>query len=325
MRDIVIMAGAGQSTGGAELLHQLAHVLGAAGLRAHILYFPFDRAHGHHAALGMYAFDIIRIEDVPDDAVMVFSEVSSYQIARFPGREIVFWWLSVDNYFASRKTKYWVANRLAPWAFLDMAKPRQRDRIHHHLFQSEYARLFLEKVGAPRVAHLGDYINDAFFAAALGVDIDRKENILLYNPAKGLEVTRRLLAAPRNYEAIPISGLSRAEVIGLLTRAKIYIDFGNHPGQDRIPREAATLGCCVITNRRGSAANAFDIPIPDLYKINEASPTFIARAHDLIGDILERFPHHHARFAAYRDMIAHQKTDFERAAVDLFGALSRCA
>ena len=45
--------------------------------------------------------------------------------------------------------------------------------------------------------------------------------------------------------------------------------MGNHPGKDRIPREAAYCGCCVITNRKGSAEYAEDVPIPEEYKISD--------------------------------------------------------
>ena len=33
---------------------------------------------------------------------------------------------------------------------------------------------------------------------------------------------------------------------------QVYIDFGHHPGQDRLPREAVQCGCVVITGTRGS-------------------------------------------------------------------------
>lgn len=36
--------------------------------------------------------------------------------------------------------------------------------------------------------------------------------------------------------------------------------FRQPPGKDRMPREAAMPGCCVITGKRGAAANPFDIP-----------------------------------------------------------------
>ena len=58
-------------------------------------------------------------------------------------------------------------------------------------------------------------------------------------------------------------------MIKILKKSKIYIDFGNHPGKDRIPREAAILGNCVLVNKNGSASNASDIEISNCYKFNE--------------------------------------------------------
>jgi hypothetical protein len=62
--------------------------------------------------------------------------------------------------------------------------------------------------------------------------------------------------------------MKRNEIIDLLKKAKVYIDFGNHPGKDRIPREAAVLGCCVIVGKRGSAKYYEDVPIPEEYKFD---------------------------------------------------------
>ncbi|KAL3809235.1 hypothetical protein ACHAXA_005283 [Cyclostephanos tholiformis] len=61
-----------------------------------------------------------------------------------------------------------------------------------------------------------------------------------------------------------------------------YIDFGPHPGMDRLPREAALAGCIVITNREGAAAHDEDVPLPQEFKFR----TFDVEAlHALLGDI----------------------------------------
>jgi hypothetical protein len=57
--------------------------------------------------------------------------------------------------------------------------------------------------------------------------------------------------------------MSRKEVISSLTSSKIYLDLGIHPGTDRIPREAALLGCVIVTNKRGSAGNKIDVDIDE--------------------------------------------------------------
>ena len=52
---------------------------------------------------------------------------------------------------------------------------------------------------------------------------------------------------------IPLINFNKKEIINFLSKSKIYIDFGFHPGQDQMPREAAILKNCIITNKEGSA------------------------------------------------------------------------
>lgn len=55
---------------------------------------------------------------------------------------------------------------------------------------------------------------------------------------------------------VPLIGMTTEEMRSCMSKSKVYIDFGNHPGKDRIPREAAISGCIVITGKRGAAAFA---------------------------------------------------------------------
>jgi hypothetical protein len=68
---------------------------------------------------------------------------------------------------------------------------------------------------------------------------------------------------------IPIRNMMREDVINLLKEAKVYIDFGHFPGPERIPIEAAVLGYCVITGKRGYAGFYEDVSIPNEYKLED--------------------------------------------------------
>lgn len=73
-----------------------------------------------------------------------------------------------------------------------------------------------------------------------------------------------------------------------MSKSKVYIDFGNHPGKDRIPREAAISGCIVITGKRGAAAFAEDVCIPETYKFDEscAKKKILYHASGIVSVIL---------------------------------------
>ena len=52
----------------------------------------------------------------------------------------------------------------------------------------------------------------------------------------------------------PIRGMTRSEVIDTMRHSKLYVDFGEFPGRERMPREAVLCGCCLITSKVGAAA-----------------------------------------------------------------------
>jgi hypothetical protein len=103
--------------------------------------------------------------------------------------------------------------------------------------------------------------------------------------------------------------MPREEVIKLLQKAKVYIDFGHHPGKDRLPREAAILGCCVITGKRGSAKFFEDVPIPDEYKFEDKEES-IPEIIDKIKDCFENYEERYKDFEYYRQFIKNEPQKF---------------
>ena len=105
--------------------------------------------------------------------------------------------------------------------------------------------------------------------------------------------------------------MSISEVQELLLKSKIYIDFGNHPGRDRFPREAALFGCSVITNKKGSAKNKVDVNIIEEYKFQDESELELNKIVDLINDITINFKSHHDNFNSYRTTILKDEKRFD--------------
>lgn len=58
------------------------------------------------------------------------------------------------------------------------------------------------------------------------------------------------------------------QVMKTMDESMMYIDFGNHPGKDRIPREAALRDCIILTSTNGSAHNELDVPIASEFKFD---------------------------------------------------------
>ena len=179
----------------------------------------------------------------------------------------------------------------------------------YHLIQSEYAADFLRKKGIneDKLVWLSDYISDTYLS--IQSSPENKKNAILYNPQKGYENIEPLIEKIKYAEWIPLKNLSEAEMIEKMKAAKIYIDFGKHPGKDRIPRETAICGCCVITNKCGSAAFEGDVPIGEEYKFENQKD--IDAIEKMIRSIFDEYLKHYEKFEPYRDFIRQEKEYFD--------------
>ena len=139
-----------------------------------------------------------------------------------------------------------------------------------HFAQSHYAADFLALNDVQPVP-LTDYLNDDFLETLWK---PWRRSAIAYNAKSALVVERLKRASPELTKLtwIELAHMSREHVRGLLSDVEVYADFGPHPGRDRMPREAALCGACVLTNRRGSADFAEDVPLPSMYKLDHWDP-----------------------------------------------------
>lgn len=301
-------------SGGPELLHQLCSELLRRGLDAR-LWYPTDDPTPEPTAYRKYHVPYTTKIRLRPENILIIPETLAEVYTRVESIRKIFWWLSVDNYLGHLKyvlteeMDYFLHHPLHQTIYLFSP-----DKQLEHWVQSEYARRYVQLNGVPdaQVHFVGDYLQSGtHLGLSGGVLRTSRQNIIAYNPRKGMEFTKELMAAAPDLAWTPIEDMTAAEVHDLLSRAKVYIDFGNHPGQDRIPREAAAAGCCVITGRRGAAANDIDIPIPASYKFlddPQAIPAILACIRACLAD----YEGHIDDFTGYRAMIAEQKAKFRQ-------------
>lgn len=329
---IYVYAPAGVVTGGAELLHQLVDFLNRNGRDACILYLTEKYAVAADARVpddyACYRIKTaVEVENSPKN-VEVFYEADFHLAGRNSRTQKMLWWLSVDNFFSC--SRYFIpvrelmgfSRRLALKQLFHrltgVAKGKRRGFPKFSLrklaktdvlsaYQSEYAQHFLKNKGFREICALKDYINTEHTAADA---LPAKENIVLYNPKKGFAFTKKIIARMSDVDFVAVANMNRAQVIDLMRRAKVYIDFGNHPGKDRMPRECAANGCVVITGSRGSAGFFEDVMIPNKYKFDERT----ASLDDICGVIKESLTDYDSAigdFGMYRRMIMREKQEFE--------------
>lgn len=318
------------STGGPEAIHRLAYFLRTEhSLNVEIFYFPKTDKYPVHEEYIKYNNKFTEnIIDDEDNILILPDFVKHLSLKKnYPKIQKCIWWLSVDffytgiyeNIFGYYKYKF-INNKVSFINYINnffpvikhtdlpnecLKKLKKLDisnleiikDVNTHFCQSHYAFQWLQKFNINNKTMLTDFFDDHI----LNIDFDNfnKENIIVYNPSKGMSFTRHLLKKYNNFVFIPIRNLNKEGVINLLKKSKIYIDFGNHPGRDRLPREAALCGCCIITSKRGSADYYEDVPIPNHYKFSDTYNN-IDNIQILINDILLNYDFHVKEFQEYR-------------------------
>lgn len=304
---VYIVAPANVMTGGTELLHQFSRALSDNGIENYMVYMGADGVRcPTPEAFWKYNVKYVGSVAYTCDTVLVLPE-TWLELAQEVGctRGIVMvWWLSVDNYLMTYKNFF----QTDDLDFLCMKKWKNAV----HFVQSRYAKEFLrEYIGVPNSYRLMDYINDEIMEIATQYrDLAyNRQNICLYNPRKGYESLKPVIEACRNdIQWIPLKGYTPREMAELMCIAKVYVDFGHHPGKDRIPREAAICGCCVVTNQKGSAVFEEDVCIPEYYKIADMGD--IERVLEVIYALVDHYEERQADFSSYREKIAQEKSSF---------------
>lgn len=314
-RIVYIMCPARYRTGGPEALHQLGRALLDLGHDARMVYFEGDPRHTRDGS----ALHFPRIEEPTVPAYVPYRVPATWTIEDDPANAVVFpelwpetarvlhhattflWWLSIDN----------ALDAVRRFGGFDAFKGTGV----RHLAQSYYAMGHLAERDILSLPVFDHTSPEHARAAADGAG--RADRVLF--PARGAWFTAYLQRLSPDLEWTQLVGLGADEVRRLFLTSKLYVDFGSHPGKDRMPREAAMLGCCVITGKRGAAANPFDLPIPAGYKFRDSRRFNGRRIVRAIRDTLADYDRRKEDFATYRCMIAGERAEFEAQVQRVFG------
>ena len=333
-KTIVVVSPGYHKTGGTELLHQLYWALSGAGFKTVLAYFGGEDK-GINPSFAKYAKSFTSfscIKDLPGNVIVV-PETLTALLQRFNSSIKVIWWESVDFYLQDHSLLYRASELFShPRPFFGLLKkkilgreapllPKELRKVDYHLVQSKYAESFLKKMGIQtNVLWLSDYIND-LYVEGHGY-LQNKQNIICYNPKKGLAFTKKVIKRCPDYFFRPLEKLSETEMKRALSEAKIYVDFGRHPGKDRIPREAAICGCCILVAKAGSAAFFDDVPIPEKYKFPLRRGQ-IKNIRSLIQVIFEKYEDAQRDFIYYKKIITEEKERFKRDVVLSFSTICK--
>ena len=325
-------------TGGPDALHQIVYYLNEIGYDASIVYYAFSKKHIFFIpdAYKNYVSTFITESEYIDasDNIVILPEHAVDKLKFLKRAKVFIWWLSVDNN-VNRSTFLWKffffatlpARVVKNWDYYKkrfgeaIVKTLQMKKYDfnaeqqnvEHLCASHYAYDFVSQKTRHKTVLCIEPISKIFlekYNECKGkMDSLERKDVVLYNPRKSGTFVERLAKRAPNLKFVPLKGMSQEELIEKYKTSKLYIDFGPFPGAERIPKEAALFGCCVITGRNGASNYYGDVPIPDEYKFADY-PGHIDQIIQKMEDILKNYETKKSDFDTYRSVVLALEQNF---------------
>lgn len=290
MKRIYVFCPANIVTGGPDALHQLVYYLRGIGMKAVICYCARKKdISGVPEPYKRYFADFECVKNIIDSSqnIIVCPETLMFYTRKIKNAKIYVWRLSVDFSFYKRdflnRFKYLLTYPLRYILRHSREKGHARENLIYyafsrsynfkkeldviHLCASYYAYDYVSKRSSKKVEFLIEPISK-FFLENRDV-VEKKENIVIYNPKKNGKFLQKIIKEAKNISFIPLIGLNQLELINMYSKAKVYIDFGFFPGAERMPKEAVLYDCLIITGKKGASNFYEDVVISDTYKFEE--------------------------------------------------------
>ena len=305
--DILHICPANVATGGTDSIHRLVRELNRCGANAKILYVNGDLRSPMPEPYKKYGCDYL--VDVPSDfeGLIIFPEIWANKILepQFEKYQVAINWQGVDVYRWNNPQTEW-------YKFL-----KRKDAIHFTNMQ--YGMEFLKGLGL-QPSKVSDCVDDIFFEEFN--DNYVRNDVVLYNPVyvKLTRFQQTVMArcfTERGIKFLPIEGYPQEQLLSLFRLSKLYIDFGEFSGRERLPRETVTQGCCVLTSKLGAANYFEDISIPDKYKLDD-----VDQAIAMIRYILANYELCKPDFDQYRQSLVQDRLNYPNEVKALYEILN---
>jgi len=315
------------ATGGPEALHQLGHRLHNLGHNVFMHYIVSEEVNPVHENYVKYNVPYTDkvINNKNNFLILPETYLDPIFQSEFSAVKKIIWWLSVTNYHiifdekkqaVKHKKFYTIKSFLDPKKYnpLPTLSAIKRKKVLN-LAHSHFSLDFLKTNRMEIIGKISDYMSDSFYSKI--AKHTPKEDILLYNPKKNGEYLNRIKELSSDLHWKALIEMTPDEVANWMNKSKLYIDFGYHPGQERMPREAILMSCCVITGSQGSAAFQDDVPLPEGFKFDETKDSPEAVVNQIVLT-LYNFEAKIKLFSSYRKKIMDEKENFDDAVKNVF-------
>lgn len=325
----------GNYSAGGETLYQFANDLMNRGYKVSICYTKAAQVVKFPDKFKKYIRRVKRIpfESISDSENFTFivPESATRHLFRFVKAKKIIMWMSFDNHdgflhfdklsptYSSLKYKVNKVVRFilrCSYNFLRYGSARFPVTEALNIGCSFYACEQLKSHYGIDAFRLFDPIGIDFLEAGMYTNINHRNNIVLYNPAKASTIMEKLLSRSK-FHYLPLKGLDFPGLLSAYRTSKVYVDFGAFPGPERIPKEAAYNGANILVGRRGAAVTN-DVLIPNRFKL-DLTETPIDKIEYKIGEMLKCYEKEFSEFDSFRNMINNMQNLYQSQLDRLFG------
>ncbi|MDR2121838.1 MAG: hypothetical protein LBP34_01820 [Flavobacteriaceae bacterium] len=324
---IFIICPAGKSTGGPEALHQLCHKLRhVLGYDARMVYIK--KKFLRNSKPDVYSvYKTEKAKKIIDNKenILIIPESLTHYIYEYRNIQKVVWWLSVDFYAICMKNRQEKRFKFYFSKYIQGKKEVKEYLLEdlpdvYHWAQSYRSFLYLldHGIAKEKIKRVCDYMNPLFLERTQrDASMEKKQNIILYNPKKGREEIESIKEKCIDYQWIPIRGMTPEQVSDTMRKAKLYIDFGYNPGRDRMLRESTLMKCIIISGKNGSSKYQEDLNIPEAYKF-EYSRDIIPKIVTKIHEVITNYERCISDFIQYSQETLEEEKNFEKQLETIF-------
>jgi len=276
-----------------------------------------------------------KIDDSPDN-IIIIPETLSDLINLYPRSKKIVYWLtlyyffktpshrfplnikplrkifSCSSYYGHTKTIFHKISQKINYWNKSISPVWNNDVIH--ISNSYFAADFIENVMLKKTYILHNPVRDEFYN---NLSENSRDKIILFGQKTKKRVVRYVQKKFPDFICIRLKRKDIIEVINLYKKSILFIEMGNFPGRDRMPREAVLSGCVVLISLTGSAAYNNDFNLPDYYKINTNKkylPLLVKKIKHITSDYL----YHYHNMQQFLDDLRIEKDSFNDKVKDIF-------
>ncbi len=344
---IYILAPANTFTGGPECLHQLAYYIRKIyKVNTLIYYLPNDIKNPVHKNFKHYKINYANFIEDQKENILIMPEHFMYLRygLKYNNIQKIIWWLSIDNYFGYKfryennkvlrsiiKIPFNIINNFNKltnyyfgvftyqdylkifYTFFNLNQQMEINQASSHLMQSYYAYDYLKDKIKKNLFFLFDFQNKKILKNYKNKK--KKEDLICFSHKSNEFI--QILKKNSNKKFIELKGLTSTQLIKIMSKTKVYIDFGYHPGKDKMPREATLFDNCILTNFKGSAKNKYDIPINKKFKFYQKYSE-LNKINITISNLFKNYNKEIKKFSRYKRKILNEERVFKKQLLKIF-------